>query len=127
MLQNGYTTVTWRLHGGYATVIQWLPDCYQVYDHLDVAEMHALVRNLSGLGDRIFVPDATFRMLVVQHIAEYESVCQQCVELVQEELRSLVTGFDVAAFQAPPFARRTYTYCWYYAIRRSRRWRRQPR
>ena len=88
-LKQAIKTSSGGLHGGsmieaiFTESLAEAIEAMHVYDHLDVAEMHALVRNLSGLGGRIFVPDATFRMLVVQHIAEYESVCQQCVDLVQ--------------------------------------------
>ena len=65
------------------------------FDSLTDDDLKTALRNASSLRPNLFVPEIAFEVLSKQQITRLESPALQCVQLVYEELRRIVTEIDM--------------------------------
>ena len=68
------------------------------FDALSDEDLKTAIRNASSLRPNLFVPEVAFEVLSKQQIMRLESPALQCVQLVYEELRRIVTEVDLPEF-----------------------------
>ncbi|CDW73557.1 dynamin-1-like protein [Stylonychia lemnae] len=68
------------------------------FDALTDEDLKTAIRNASSLRPNLFVPEMAFEVLSKQQILRLESPSLQCVQLVYEELRRIVTEVDMPEF-----------------------------
>ncbi|PRP81066.1 hypothetical protein PROFUN_11144 [Planoprotostelium fungivorum] len=61
---------------------------------LSTDDIRTAIRNATGPKTALFVPEQSFELLVRQQISRLEDPCQQCVELVYEELQRMVSQVE---------------------------------
>jgi dynamin 1-like protein len=65
------------------------------FDALSNDDIKTAIRNASSLRPNLFVPEVAFEVLAKQQINRLESPALQCVQLVFEELRRVVTDIEM--------------------------------
>ncbi|GMI49084.1 hypothetical protein TrCOL_g3742 [Triparma columacea] len=61
-----------------------------ILEQLGADEVQTLIRNVSGLGGSLFIPNAAFIALVTQNIQRLEDPSLQCVQLAYSEVLNIV-------------------------------------
>ncbi|GMI25649.1 hypothetical protein TeGR_g6469 [Tetraparma gracilis] len=61
-----------------------------ILEQLGADEVQTLIRNVSGLGGSLFIPNSAFVALVTQNIQRLEDPSLQCVQLVYSEVLNIV-------------------------------------
>jgi dynamin 1-like protein len=69
---------------------------------LTLSEVRNAIRNASGPRPALFVPEASFEVLVRKQIAKLETPAQKCADLVFEELQKLVHRLDRKEYRRFP-------------------------
>ena len=69
------------------------------FDALTDDDIKTAIRNASSLRPNLFVPEVAFQVLSKQQILRLESPSLQCVQLVYEELRRIVTEIEMPELQ----------------------------
>ena len=65
------------------------------FDALSNDDIKTAIRNASSLRPNLFVPEVAFEVLAKQQINRLESPALQCVQLIFEELRRVVTEIEM--------------------------------
>ncbi len=68
------------------------------FDALSDEDLKTAIRNASSLRPNLFVPEVAFEVLSKQQIHRLESPSLQCVQLVYEELRRVVSEIELPEF-----------------------------
>jgi len=68
------------------------------FDALSDEDLKTAIRNASSLRPNLFVPEVAFEVMSKQQIQRLESPSLQCVQLVYEELRRIVSEIDMPEF-----------------------------
>lgn len=69
------------------------------FDALTDDDIKTAIRNASSLRPNLFVPEVAFEVLSKQQVNRLESPSLQCVQLVFEELRRVVTEIEMQELQ----------------------------
>jgi len=69
------------------------------FDALTDEDIKTAIRNASSLRPNLFVPEVAFENLSKQQVNRLESPSLQCVQLVYEELRKVVTEIEMHELQ----------------------------
>ena len=65
-----------------------------ILEQLGADEVQTLIRNVSGIGGSLFIPNAAFIALVESNIGRLLDPSLQCVQLVYSELLSIITDLS---------------------------------
>lgn len=65
------------------------------FDAIDDEDIKTAIRNASALRPNLFVPEVAFEVLSKQQINRLESPSLQCVQLIYEELRRVVSEIEM--------------------------------
>ena len=60
------------------------------FDNLSDDDIRTAIKNAKGLRPNLFVPEAAFEILVKQQIARIQSPAIQCLQMIFEELRTII-------------------------------------
>ncbi|GMI35661.1 hypothetical protein TeGR_g13031 [Tetraparma gracilis] len=74
-----------------------------ILEQLGADEVQTLIRNVSGLGGSLFIPNAAFIALVESNIGRLLDPSLQCVQLVYSELLSIVSDLSNSIPQIDKF------------------------
>ena len=74
-----------------------------ILEQLGANEVQTLIRNVSGLGGSLFIPNAAFIALVESNIGRLLDPSLQCVQLVYSELLSIVSDLSNSIPQIDKF------------------------
>lgn len=89
------------------------------FDALSDDDLKTAIRNASSLRPNLFVPEMAFEVLSKQQIARLETPALQCVQLVYEELRRIISDIEIPEFRRFPNLRKKVVEVMYTLLQKS--------